>query len=366
MDKENHETLMYYCAVKWVKSIKGYGRIKTREVIDQIDDIEKFAFGSYEDLKRHFGHLNLPIREWIHKRDYQKATEKYHEQLRQSQKIYHYWHPDYPVQLREVNDPPLFLYAKGDHTLLNQPKIAVVGTRVPTDYGRKYGYVISKLASDNGKTVVSGMAMGVDAVAHMAAIEGRGSSIGVLGCGIDQIYPKQNTKLFREMSQKGLLLTEYEAGEMPHPIHFPERNRIIAGLSQTCIVIEAAKKSGSLITAEMAMDLGRDVLALPGPIYSEKSAGCHELIRSGAEPIIDTKELENLWKSERKTTQADGGALEKMVSANPIVIILKHLGQATAEELVKESGLSFGEVITHLDELEKNKIVKSFGFFYHL
>lgn len=373
-----------FCAVKWIMKQRGYGRVKTREIIDRIDDIECFSFGSYLDLTHKFGHLDLPFREWIQKRNTDELKACYEEQLKYSDGMIHYWSPNYPSLLKEVNDPPLILYYKGDSSLLSErkQKIAIVGTRCPTDYGRKFGAEISRIASQSSMTVVSGMAMGIDAVAHMNALEVNGHTIGVLGSGVDQCYPRQNKQLYLDMCKRGLIVSEYEAKTQPHPIHFPERNRIIAGLSDSCAVIEAAKKSGSLITAEMVMDLGREVMALPGPIYSEKSAGCHMLIRSGAEPIIDLVELKRYWKykavdfEEVKSTMNhlnhcpkneqsyEGRSLSE--ESKLIIEALNQLGQASVEELMMLTGLSFGVLNETIFNLENDKIVKSFGFFYHL
>lgn len=381
---EGNKDFAMYCAIKWIMNQKGFGRVKTREVIDQIDDIQLFSFGSYSELNERYSHLGLPLRAWIQKRDINLLKIKYEEQLKDADGMIHYWDHRYPQSLKEVNDPPLILYYKGNVDLLGlqSRKVGMVGTRCPTDYGRKYCSEIGKIAARSGITVVSGMAMGIDAVAHISALEVDGNSIGVLGCGIDQCYPKQNTRLYQDMKKKGLLITEYEAKVQPHPIHFPERNRIIAGLSDFCIVIEAAKKSGSLITAEMVMDLGREVMALPGPIYSEKSAGCHYLIRSGAEPIIDLEDLKHQWRNESKEYQDFTGLMlvdtvatrtisetlsENLSSESKLIVeMLRRNGQASTEELMGLTGLTFGVLMDQLEFLESNKIVKSFGFLYHL
>lgn len=357
----------YYAVVKWLMSIKGIGRAKARTIIEQVDDIEKLYCGSYEDLKSIEALIKYPVRELLNHRNMNGLSEAYKSNLAVADGIITYWDKSYPSALKDINDPPLILFYKGQVDVLDnmKSKLAIVGTRVPTDYGRKYGSEISKMLAQNGYVIVSGMAMGIDAVAHRAAIDTKGYSIGVLGCGVDQVYPKQNGKLYKDILEKGIIISEYEVGTQPHPIHFPERNRIIAGLSQTCFVIEAARKSGSLITAEMVMDLGRDVFALPGPIYSQKSLGCHELIQMGAEPIVSLEMLKEQFYiiEESRLKKSEQSSL---YDRHPIVVLLSERGQLTFDEILNASNMEISELIVELESLESNKIVKNFGFFYHL
>jgi DNA processing protein len=188
----------------------------------------------------------------------------------------------YPRLLREIPDPPLALYARGNLDRLDLPSVAIVGARAATAYGRS---VAARLAADlsaAGVCVVSGMARGIDAAAHTAALSGPGGTIAVLGCGVDVVYPSENRTLWSRIEPNGVLLTEYAPGERPRSEYFPVRNRIIAGMSAGAVVVEAAQRSGSLITARFAADFGRDVFAVPGSILSAGSRGCHALLRDGA------------------------------------------------------------------------------------
>lgn len=187
----------------------------------------------------------------------------------------------YPPLLREIPDPPLYLYYKGDISLLRNPCVGVVGARKCSSYGLEASMKISRELSRYGVTVVSGMASGIDRQAHLSGLTGPGGSIGVLGTGLDVIYPRTNRDIWETLGTKGLLLSEYGYGEGPEASHFPVRNRIISGISYGVLVAEAAGKSGSLITAGHALDQGREVFALPGPVGKPTFTGCHALIRQG-------------------------------------------------------------------------------------
>ncbi|WCK52911.1 DNA-processing protein DprA [Aneurinibacillus sp. Ricciae_BoGa-3] len=197
----------------------------------------------------------------------------------------------YPGCLSEIPDPPELLYAIGNLELLNKDKLSIVGTRTPTVYGKNVACSLAQEIADRGIPVVSGLARGIDSQAHKGALEAGGLTIGVLGCAIDQIYPNENKALFARVKEYGLLLSEYPPGTAFNKGYFPERNRIISGLSLGTIVVEAASRSGSLITADMAMEQGRDVFAIPGPIHSPKSAGCHYLIQQGAKLVHSIQDI---------------------------------------------------------------------------
>ena len=199
--------------------------------------------------------------------------------------------PDYPELLRDLPDAPLLLYYTGDISLLRGPSIAVVGARNCTREGIAVSAFFSRDLSRAGLTVISGMARGVDRAAHLAGLEGPGSSIGVLGTGVDVPYPTCNSDLFSLMSRKGLLLSEYAPGTPASPKHFPVRNRIISGLSQGTLVVEAADRSGSLITARLALEQNREVFAVPGHTMAAVSGGCRRLIRQGAKAVFNADDI---------------------------------------------------------------------------
>lgn len=214
------------------------------------------------------------------------------------QKNEYFWTPaeaDYPRLLREIPDPPPVLYYCGDPKLVKDlgtlPAIAIVGTRDPSDYGRRWTRKISSALAQNGFIVVSGLADGIDSEAHRNCIESGGKTVAVLGTGVDVVYPSTNRRLYQEVLENGLALSEYPAGTQPDRTHFPRRNRIVAGLCRAVLVLEAPKKSGALITAYLANDYGRDVYALPGSLDNLKSKGCLALISKGAQMILGEAEL---------------------------------------------------------------------------
>lgn len=197
-------------------------------------------------------------------------------------KVLTWFDPLFPERLRNIPDPPVLLYYSGDISLLGNPGVAIVGARKCTEFGLDAAGRIGRELSQNGITVISGMACGIDRQAHLAGLEGVGSSIAVLGTGLDVRYPASNLDLREGLCAKGLIVTEYAPGVKPDSNNFPHRNRIISGLSLGVLVAEAANKSGSLITARLAGEQGRDVFALPGPLGQPTFIGCHRLIKQGA------------------------------------------------------------------------------------
>jgi DNA processing protein len=197
----------------------------------------------------------------------------------------------FPSSLREIPDAPTALFAKGRLELLLRPAVAIVGSRDHSAYGAEVCRMIADSAARVGITVVSGMARGLDAIAHQAAIDADGATCGILGNGLGVVYPAANRMLYDRVGTDGLLLSEFPPGERPQAWSFPRRNRLISGLARVTVVVEAAHGSGALITGGTALDQGRDVMAVPGPITSRTSAGTNALIRDGAEPLLDISDL---------------------------------------------------------------------------
>lgn len=190
--------------------------------------------------------------------------------------------PDYPARLDQIPDPPLVIFLRGTRSWLNRPMLAMVGSRNASLHGTDTAFEMARVLSEAGWTIVSGLALGIDAAAHRGALEGPGGTIAVLGCGIDRIYPRRHQELSEALLSCGALLSELPPGTPPAAAFFPRRNRLIAGLTHGVVVVEAALQSGSLITARLANEGGREVFAVPGPIRSALSRGCHQLIREGA------------------------------------------------------------------------------------
>lgn len=234
---------------------------------------------------------------------------------------------DFPESLRHIPDPPAILFYRGDFSLLQYHSIAIVGSRRTSSYGESACQYFSNGLSKSGMVVVSGMALGIDALAHRFALEAGAPTIAVMGCGIDQIYPKQNTYLYRKILASGLILSEYPANTKLHPGLFPDRNRIISGISLGVLVVEAAERSGSLITADHALQQGKEVFAVPGPIFSSTSGGPHSLIKQGAKMVTNYREVleEFTWLLPTKQTDDDKISLDSderhllsMINIEPI------------------------------------------------
>jgi DNA processing protein len=253
----------------------------------------------------------------------------------------------YPRALLEIPDPPPLLYAKGDVTLLNRPTVAVIGSRNATPQGLKNAEAFSEALSVAGWCVTSGLALGVDGAAHRGALKGRGSTVAVVGTGLDIVYPARHRELAHAIVEKGLIVSEFPLGEPSKAGNFPRRNRIISGLARGVLVVEANLESGSLITARLAGEQGREVFAIPGSIHSPLSKGCHRLIKQGAKLVDSIQDiLEEL--GEAPMLMADD---ENPQTPHPL---LEQMGfEATAiDSLIQSSGLTSEEVSAMLLSLE--------------
>jgi len=214
----------------------------------------------------------------------------------------------FPPQLKKIYDPPLVLFYEGNLEILNKrPCVAIVGSRKCSNYGRQVAYDFAKRLSRAGISVISGMAYGIDSSAHIGALTGQGSTVAVMGTGIDICYPAKNRSLHEQISKRGLLLTEFGLGVNPLPYNFPRRNRIISGLCDALIVIEAGLKSGALITADFALEQGKDVYAVPSGIMGNYGKGSNKLIKEGAECLVDIEEVIDIYAKADNSTP-----LEKM------------------------------------------------------
>ena len=225
------------------------------------------------------------------KESWQTLTTEWLQEKRNTQKSISFFSERYPESLKNIAQPPLALFYEGNIDFLEYPSIAMVGARLATPYASQVLYqLIPKLVLEN-LVIVSGLAKGVDRLSHELAILAGGKTIGVIGCGLDRCYPNEVSDLFQEMKQKQLVLSEYPLGTPIKKHHFPMRNRIIAGLTQGTCVIEAKERSGSLITAQLALDNGKEVFAIPGEILSGQSSGCHRLIQDGAKCVYRMEDI---------------------------------------------------------------------------
>lgn len=256
----------------------------------------------------------------------------------------------YPQALLTAADPPVLLYAKGDIGLLNRPAFAIVGSRSATKQGEANAAAFAAALCDAGFVIVSGLAAGIDAAAHRGALKAKGNTIAVIGTGIDRIYPASNEALAREIGARGVIISEFSIGTPPLPANFPRRNRLIAGLTRGCLVVEAAKQSGSLITARLAAEAGREVFAIPGSIHSPQSKGCHALIKQGAKLVESAQDiLEEL----RWGNVANPAALPPVPEAetDPLLVALGR-DPCDLETLTERSGFAANDLLARLLPLE--------------
>ena len=269
--------------------------------------------------------------------------------------------PDYPENLRDTEDPPCALFVRGSLLPSDRTAVALVGTRSPTPLGKNLAFEIARDLASVGVTIVSGLAMGIDAAAHRGALDGEGRTIACLGTGVDVPYPRMNAVLFTEIAEKGALVSEYEPGTPALPWRFPRRNRIIAGLSLGVVVVEAGERSGALITADLALRMGRPVMAVPGSPKSRASAGCNRLIQEGAylvtcaQDVLDFLAREGEWVPQGSSTRErpmnvslEEGAILEVLSKEPL----------TADQLAeKMPEIDPGRLLSVLTMLEMRGIV---------
>jgi len=264
-----------------------------------------------------------------------------------------FWDADYPALLKAIPDPPALLYGRGRRHF--GEALAVVGARLPSPTGLMAAENLSRTIAAQGVQIVSGLARGIDAAAHRGALAAGGHTLAILGCGIDRVYPQENARLFAQIAEQGTLISEYPPGSEPLPGHFPGRNRIISGLCRGTLVVEAAPDSGSLITAELALEQGREVLAVPGSIDRPTSTGPNQLIKDGAHPVTEAEDiLTVLWPdhNRRPATATDNGHAEHL--QEPVRSVWTALGQDPRhiDELVGQLGLTAGELSAILLHLE--------------
>jgi DNA processing protein len=238
----------------------------------------------------------------------------------------------YPALLRHIADPPLVLHYRGDLSLLARPAIAIVGSRRASPYAINVAELLARQLAPTGLLIVSGLALGIDCAAHTAALDSGGTTVGVLGTGIDVVYPRGNRRLFRRMEEHGLLVTEFAPGSPPRPEHFPIRNRIISGLAHGTVIVEATSRSGSLITARLAAEQGRDVFAVPGSIFSPGSEGTHRLVQYGAKLVHDADDvLQELRRDVRALLRPT--TAEPAAPASPLAEVLAAFSRDEGEHV---------------------------------
>jgi len=328
------EQYRYWLALK---EVAGIGNILYKRLIDTFKTPEAVFAADEEALSMVEGISEGVAGEIIRFSDFSKIDQELEKITRAKTTLLSLSDPTYPTLLAAIYDPPPLLYVKGTLDYPTLYPLAVVGTRKPTYYGRMVTEKITRMLVERGILIVSGLAKGIDGFSHRAALSAGGKTIAVLGSGLNQIYPREHKRLADEVSEQGGLLSEFSMDTEPLSHHFPQRNRIISGLSLGCLVTEASLASGSLITAQSAVEQGREVFAIPGSIFSPTSVGTHRLIRSGAKLVERVEDIleEILPQLKRPPASVEKDALPLEEEEAKLYQILsydpKHIDQVSEE-----------------------------------
>jgi DNA processing protein len=342
--------------------VPGLGNIAFRKLMDRFGDPAEVFRAKLTDLAQVEG-LRKPVAQGIVQRRFSQDPEGVLRELEKSgARAVIFSDAEYPDPLREIHDPPMLLYMKGSIIPGKATFVAIVGSRNSTPYGVKTAENLAQGLARRGLGVVSGLARGIDSAAHWGCIEGRGFTIGVLGTGIDSVYPPSNKKLFDVMVEKGAVITEFPLKTPPEPKNFPIRNRLISALSRGVIVVEATMKSGSLITASVALEQGREVFAVPGSVHSFKSQGCHFLIKQGAKLVENADDvLDELGLNYSYAAKKDSYAeppLPPMEDNEKKVYALIGDYPVHIDDIVREGNMEPGAVSAVLMRMELKGIIR--------
>ncbi len=311
-----------------------------------------------------------PVAQALYKKQHFWRAEKEVAALRAvGARLINWSEPEFPQSLLQIYDPPVMLYVRGDAQILNQPTISIVGTRGPTAYGAQVTERLARDLAKRGLVIVSGLARGVDAIAHQGTTAVGGRAIGVIGTGIDVCYPKENKKLYAKVLERGAILSEFPIGSHPAPENFPVRNRIIAGMPLGVVIVEGKQYSGSLITARLAMEFGREVFGVPGNVTQEMSFAPNQLIKQGAKLVTSAEDvIEELPTPVRAAlVQAETVESEQRnllaetalnVSQKRIYDLLSIEEPRGIDDIVETSGLNSSEVLATLFDLEMKGMVR--------
>jgi len=340
--------------------VKGIGAVRLRALLDVFGDVKTAWHASAQTLQTTGLSQNI-IQNLIQLRA-DVSLEKIWEQIQaQGVQVLTWDDEDYPARLREFTNAPPVLYIRGTLLPTDTWSVAIVGTRRATAYGRQIADETARTLVQNGVTIVSGLARGIDGIAHQAALDAGGRTIAVLGCGVDRIYPPEHRQLAERIMANGALISDYPMGTAPEAYNFPPRNRIISGLSMATVVIEAGLKSGALITAKFAAEQGSDVFALPGQVTAPQSKGTNHLIRDGAYPLLDPREILEVLEL---TMISEHRAIRSVLPANALeaqIFDILDIEPVHVDEIRARSSLPIEQVTSTLAIMELKGMVRQVG-----
>lgn len=351
-----------YCV--WLSECKHLNNKKKKFLTDLFDGAENIykasdaeLIASVEAYSEIFGKSGkFPVK-------FDKSLEKAEDSINRAKAfgadVIAYDNPNYPAHVKEIEDPPMVLYSRGLKDLIKEPGVAIVGTRRSSQYGRWAAFEIAKRIAQCGMPVISGMAEGIDSSAHAGCLSVGTGTVAVFGTGIDLCFPASNRKLCRQIAEEGLTLSEFPPGEKGFAAYFPLRNRVISALSKAVIVVEGAIKSGSIITANLAADQGRDVFAVPGNINQPNSVGCNKLISEGAFPIMNLDEVTSVLGM--KNQAENKRYLDLSSEEKRLYSLVKQNGTIARELLFKSFGGATQNATSLLTILELKGFVKADG-----
>lgn len=338
----------------WLANLPGIGAVKIRRLLElyrtpkEIYNIEETTLENVSCLQQQDKRTIMEYKGRL-----PECAGAYHRMEEKGIRFITTFEPEYPKRLICLEDRPFALYVKGELPEEDRPSVAIVGARQCTSYGREMAAYLGRTLSEAGISVISGMAYGVDGASQRGAVSGKGKSFAVLGCGVDICYPREHINLYMQLEKQGGLISEFAPSTQPLPQHFPMRNRIISGLCDALIVIEAREKSGSLITADFALEQGKEIFALPGRVGDKLSAGCNQLIKNGANLLLAAEDItdffgffgKHLWRVDEK--QNLGLANDEKMVYSCLDLYPKHL-----EAIVVETGLGAARCMAALIQLE--------------
>lgn len=340
----------------WLASIYPLSNDKKRSLREAYGD-GKAVYNNIEETKLHFLEFldakDVDVILQAQKKKESELKDDWNKMQELGIQFVPWYVPEYPDRLRHIPDPPYALYVKGSLPEERAPSVAIVGARRCTPYGEQMALEYGETLALAGVQVISGMAKGIDGAGQRGALNGGGSTYGVLGCGADVCYPREHIGLYMDMQARGGVLSELVPGQPPLPMFFPARNRIISGLADAVLIMEARERSGSLITADLALEQGKDVYALPGPVTSPLSQGCHRLIRQGAEILISPEDLlVELRIQPLRAGRKDDKNEKVLETPENMVYSCLDLYPKGISQLIKETGLGVQELMERLITLE--------------